>query len=163
MFIQVMSGMEFTNVKCTSHDPEFAIFDYCLLKSVNRTYKYLSLKVKLLKTPITKIKMNISIFQRLNGYKPFLYNVTVDACKIVKNQKSNPVASYLYSLFKSHSNMNHSCPYDHDIILEKLNTKFVNNQVTDVLPVPPGDYLFHSNWIAYDINRVTTNVYVRIY
>nr|XP_044250871.1 uncharacterized protein LOC108055276 [Drosophila takahashii] len=160
--IIIISRVEFTNVKCTSHDPEFANFDYCLLKSVNRTYKYLSLKVNLVKKPITKIKVNVALFQRLNGYKPFLYNVTVDACKFLKNQKSNPVATYIYSFFKSHSNMNHTCPFDHDIILERLNTNFLNMQVTDVLPVPHGDYLFHSNWFAYDINRATVNVYVTI-
>ncbi|XP_036678587.2 uncharacterized protein [Drosophila suzukii] len=162
MVFQIMSKVEFTNVECITHDPDFADFDYCLLKSVNRTYKYLSLKVKLLKKPITKIKINVSIFQRLNGYKPFLYNVTVDACKFYKNQKSNPVAGYIYSLFRSFSNMNHSCPYDHDVMLDKLNTNFLDTKLTEVLPFPHGGYLFHSNWFAYDINRATVNIHIKI-
>jgi len=64
MVFQIMSKVEFTNLECITHDPDFADFDYCLLKSVNRTYKYLSLKVKLLKKPVTKIKVckRISIY-----------------------------------------------------------------------------------------------------
>jgi len=67
----------------------------------------------------------VSIFQRLNGYKPFLYNVTVDACKFYKNQKSNPVAGYIYSLLRSYSNMNHSCPYDVSLITTPILQIFV--------------------------------------
>ncbi|EDV57335.1 uncharacterized protein LOC6542275 [Drosophila erecta] len=158
-----ISKLEFTNIKCITHDPEFLVVDYCFLKSINRTYKYLSVKAHLFQKPVTKVKVNAATFQRLNGYKPFLYNVTVDACRFFKNQKSNPVAFYLYNLFKDYSNLNHSCPYDHDIILEKLSINHVNKQVTDVLPVPHGDYLFHSNWYVSDIKRLTVDVYAKIF
>jgi len=49
--------VEFTNVKCTSWDKKFDDFEYCHLKSVNRSFKYLSLKVNLFKVPITKVKV----------------------------------------------------------------------------------------------------------
>ncbi|KAH8254634.1 hypothetical protein KR032_011335, partial [Drosophila birchii] len=151
------SKVEFTNIKCITLDPDFDEFEYCFLKSVNRTYKYLSLKVNLHKTPITKI--NLALLQRYNGYRPFLYNFTVDGCRFIKNPTSNPIAGFFHSLFKTHSNINHSCPIDHDIIVEKLPTEFINTKLTDVLPFPHGDFLFHSNWIAYDINRATVDVY----
>ncbi|XP_016994222.1 uncharacterized protein [Drosophila takahashii] len=150
---------QFTNIKCTSLDPEFASFDYCFLKSVNRTYKYLSLKVKLLKKPVTKVKVNFAFLKKYNGYKPSLFNVTVDACKLLKNPKSNPVAAYIHSFFKSYSNMNDSCTFNHDLIVDKVSIDSVNTKATAVLPVPHGDYMFHSNWFAYDINRATVNVY----
>jgi len=54
---QTVCKVEFANIKCVTLDPEFADFDYCYLKAVSRTYKYLSLRVKLLETPITKIKV----------------------------------------------------------------------------------------------------------
>ncbi|KAH8353683.1 hypothetical protein KR084_012664 [Drosophila pseudotakahashii] len=158
-FKQIVSKVEFTNIKCTTFDPEFASFDYCFLKSVNRTYKYLSLKVKLLKTPVTKVKVNVAVLRKYNGYKPSLYNVTVDACKFLKNPKSNPVGAYIHNLFKSYSNMNDTCPFDHDLIVEKVSIDFINAQATNVLPVPHGDYMFHSNWFAYDIKRATVNVF----
>jgi len=38
-------------------DKEFADFEYCTLKAVNRSYKYVSTKVKLFQVPITKVKV----------------------------------------------------------------------------------------------------------
>ncbi|KAH8293622.1 hypothetical protein KR054_002264, partial [Drosophila jambulina] len=175
----VTSKVEFTNIKCTSLDKEFDDFEYCLLKSVNRTYKYISLKVKMYKIPVNNVKVitlkakameslefNLLIFQvnyallkKFSGYKPFLYNISVDACKILKNPKSNPIFGFFHSLFSSYSNMNHTCPYNEDLILDKLSTDFINKQFTKVLPFPTGDYLFHSKWIVDDINRAEVNVY----
>ncbi|XP_017039316.1 uncharacterized protein LOC108086787 [Drosophila ficusphila] len=154
--------VEFTNVKCTSVDQNFSDFEYCRLKSVNRTYKYLSLKVKLYKIPVTKVTVKIQLLKRLNGYKPFLYNITVDACKFLKSQKINPVFGYFHGIFRDHSNMNHTCPYDHDIIVDKLTADIVNTQFTKVLPFPEGKYLFHSKWLAYGILRAEVDVYITL-
>ncbi|KAH8382412.1 hypothetical protein KR009_003382, partial [Drosophila setifemur] len=159
LIFQVTSEFEFTNFKCTSLDRDFCGFEYCFLKSVNRTFKYLSLKVNLYKTPITRVHVNLGLLKRANGYKPFLYNITVDACRYLKNPKSNPVGTFLYGIFRTFSNMNHSCPFDHDLIVEKLTSSFSNMQFTKVLPFPRGDYLFRSNWIAYDINRANADIY----
>ncbi|XP_017080109.1 uncharacterized protein LOC108113914 [Drosophila eugracilis] len=156
---RIVSLVEFTNIQCTSLGEDFADFEYCVLKSVNRSFKYISLKVKLFKLPITKIKVNFALLKRYSGYKPFLYNITVDACKVIKNPKYNPVMDFFYSCFKDFSNMNHTCPFDHDIILEKLPIAYVNTKFTAVLPFPVGDYLFQTSWIAYDVNRANVNVY----
>ncbi|XP_070851655.1 uncharacterized protein [Drosophila suzukii] len=155
----ITSTVELTNIICTSLDPEFADFEYCYLKSINRTYKYMSLKVNLLKKPVTKIKVNAELLKRFSGYKPYLYNVTVDACRFLKNPKSSPIAAYFYGFFKNHSNMNHSCPFNQDVVVEKLSIKAINTHVTEVLPFPLGDYLFQTNWFAYDINRANVKLY----
>ncbi|XP_070138044.1 uncharacterized protein, partial [Drosophila bipectinata] len=144
---------EFTNIKCNPLDSEFDEFEYCLLKSVNRSYKYFSLKVKLLKIPITKVKVNFALLKKFNGYKPFLYNITVDACKTLRNPKSSPIFAYFHDAFKSFSNMNHTCPFDHDIIVDKLTINHVDYQFSTVLPFSKGEYLFHTEWYAYDVNR----------
>lgn len=54
--IQVSPKVELTNIKCTSMDPE-----YCYLKSVNRTYKYLSLKLNVYKVPVAEFQVSILI------------------------------------------------------------------------------------------------------
>ncbi|XP_033232290.1 uncharacterized protein [Drosophila pseudoobscura] len=156
---KISSKFEFTNLKCTALDRKFADFEYCHLRSVNRTYKYMSVKVNLFKTPITKIKVNGALFKRFSGYRPFMYNVTIDACRFLNNTESNPVAGYLYNFFNKYSNMNHTCPYDHDLQVEKLPIEFVNYQTTKVLPFPEGDYLLELHWYAYDINRAVVKVY----
>ncbi|KAH8306176.1 hypothetical protein KR018_003382, partial [Drosophila ironensis] len=162
ILFQIMSTVEFTNFKCTSLNKQFTDFEYCYLKSVNRSYKYLSLKVNLFKIPITKVSVNFAFLKRTNGYKPFLYNVTADACKFLKNEKSNPVLIYMYNIFRSHSNMNHTCPYNHDLILDKISNDYMNNHLTNVLPFPDGEYLLNTHWFAYGIKRAIVSIYLTL-
>ncbi|XP_026834217.1 uncharacterized protein LOC113564053, partial [Drosophila erecta] len=150
---------EFTNVKCTSFDKEFSDFEYCYLKSVNRSYKYLSVKCNMLKTPVTKIKVNVALFKRFSGYRPFMYNGTVDFCRFLKNPSSSPFVNFWYGIAVNYSNLNHSCPYNHDLRLEKLPVDVVNYQLTEVLPFPEGDYLIESTWMANDIKKVHIKFY----
>ncbi|KAH8232478.1 hypothetical protein KR032_008076, partial [Drosophila birchii] len=174
----IASKVEFTNVKCTPLDPKFMVFEYCYLKSVNRTYKYLSVKTKMASFPLQKptvsvyvhpvrnlrthpisFQVNIELLKRYSGYKPFLYNVTVDVCRFMKNPKSSPIAAYFHGLFSSFSNMNHTCPYNHDLVVDKLPTSFINQQVTGALSFPHGDYLFHSDWFAYGVHRASVDFF----
>ncbi|XP_016958186.1 uncharacterized protein LOC108030080 [Drosophila biarmipes] len=161
--LQLVSGasslVEFKNIKCEAVDKEFCTFEYCHMKSVNRTYKYISLRAKLFKLPVTNAKVNGALYQRLNGYKPFLYNITVDCCLFLKNQKSNPVASFFYDSFKGFSNLNHSCPYNHDIVLDKLTAESVNHRVTNILPFPEGEYMLNFNWMVYGSSRAVFKIY----
>ncbi|XP_039497157.1 uncharacterized protein LOC120455242 [Drosophila santomea] len=156
---EVNALVEFTNVQCESLDKDFALFEYCYLKSVNRSYKYCSLKVKLLQLPITKIKVRFGLYKRLNGYIPFLYNMTLDACRFLKSAKPNPIANFFYSFFKDHSNINHTCPYNHDIVVDQMLYNHINYKVTKILPFPEGSYMFELHWLAYDIDRAITKFY----
>ncbi|XP_015039423.1 uncharacterized protein [Drosophila pseudoobscura] len=157
--IEVTSKVDFTNIVCTSYDKEFSDFEYCYLKSVNRTYKYLSFKCNLYQKPVRKVNVNLALHKRFNGYRPFMYNITVDACKFLKDPQKNPILNFFYSWNAPFLNVNHTCPFNHAIILEKLNTESVNHQFSVVLPFPDGDYMVEVNWIAYDINRAVTKFY----
>ncbi|XP_043653731.1 uncharacterized protein LOC122620368 [Drosophila teissieri] len=147
---KISCKFEFTNVQCTSLDKTFADFEFCYLRSVNRSYKYITLKVNLFKTP------------RYNGYRPFMFNITLDACRFLRNPDSNPVGKYFWEFFNSHSNLNHSCPYDHDLFVDKVSIDFVDHRVTKILPFPEGDYLLETHWMAYEIERATVKLYGRI-
>ncbi|XP_037708225.1 uncharacterized protein LOC119546175 [Drosophila subpulchrella] len=159
---EITSRVEFTNLKCMPVDKDIAEFDYCTLKAINRTYKYVSGKLKLYKIPITKVKVNFGLFKRFNGYKPFLYNQTIDACYFLNHQKSNPVAKYFYDIIRGITNVNHSCPYNHDIVVDRLSTEIVNHHLTKVLAYPDGDYMLESRWILNDIPSAVIQVYVSL-
>ncbi|EDW75466.2 uncharacterized protein Dwil_GK23872 [Drosophila willistoni] len=150
---------EFTNLKYENFDKEFCEFEYCYLKSINRTYKYLSLRVNLLQLPVTKFSVRFQMLKRFNGYKPFLYDTTVDGCKFLANQKINPVAGFFFGLFSKYSNINHTCPYEHDVIVDKVAVNTMNNGLTNVLPFPEGDYLYNITWIAYGKPRAVVKVF----
>ncbi|XP_039487944.1 uncharacterized protein LOC120449509 isoform X1 [Drosophila santomea] len=158
-FTEVYSLVEFTNAQCESLDKDFSLFEYCFLKSVNRSYKYVSLKVKLLKVPITKVKVKVALYKRANGYLPFLYNITIDACRFLKAPNTNQIALYFYNLFKDYSNINHTCPFINDLVLDKMSYHSINTKVTKILPFPEGQYMIEMHWIAYDIDRAVTKFY----
>ncbi|KRK01157.1 uncharacterized protein LOC26536420 isoform X2 [Drosophila yakuba] len=143
-FTEVYSLVEFTNVQCESLDKDFALFEYCFLKSVNRSYKYVSIKVKLLKIPVTKVKVKFGLYKRMNSYMPFLYNISFDACRFLKSSNPNPIALYFFQ---------------HDLVLDKMPYHSVNNKFTKTLPFPDGNYMLEMHWIAYDIDRAVTKFY----
>ncbi|XP_037721205.1 uncharacterized protein LOC119554391 [Drosophila subpulchrella] len=158
MCIRIESRFEFTNFICESFDKNFGEFEYCYLKSINRTYKYISGKFKPKNLPITKLRANVALWKRFNGYKPFMYNITMDFCFFLNNQNSNPVLKYLYDSFSNYSNLNH-CPLKHGIILDKLPIDYVNYRITDVLPFPDGNYLFRMYWLVGKNRTALAEVY----
>ncbi|EDV58362.1 uncharacterized protein LOC6541136 [Drosophila erecta] len=160
---EVRPRVEFTNLKCTSVDEDFAEFSQCTLKSINRTYKYVSVRVKLYKLPITKARVNFGLYKRFNGYKPFLYNQTVDGCRFFNRQKANPVAKYFFDMIKDASNLNHSCPYNHDLIVEKVSIDTVDHHVTNILPYPKGDYMLETQWMLNDKFAGEIQVYLSLF
>ncbi|XP_020817032.1 LOW QUALITY PROTEIN: uncharacterized protein LOC110190751 [Drosophila serrata] len=157
---QITAKFEFTNVKCVPYDLKFNDFEHCYLKSVNQTYKYVSIKCRLFQTPVTKF--NLLLYKRFNGYRPFMYNVSVDVCKFQLNRNVNPIMKFFYDIVEPYSNINHTCPFNvsltfEDLVLEKLPVDFINHRITDVLPFP--DYVVETNWIAYDIKRAVVKFY----
>ncbi|KAH8355584.1 hypothetical protein KR200_010465, partial [Drosophila serrata] len=156
------SRFEFTNINCTSYEKQIIDFEYCYLKSINRTYKYLSGKIKLYEVPLSNIKVNFILWKRFNGYKPFLYNITLDLCKFLVTPKSSPVANFIYESFVEYSNMNHSCPFKNDLILDKLPVEFLNHRVTKILPLPEGDYLFKFRWIHFKNVFANIKIYFNV-
>ncbi|KRF98624.1 uncharacterized protein Dwil_GK28190 [Drosophila willistoni] len=105
------------------------------------------------------VHVNVAVLKRFNGYKPFLYNTTIDGCKCLASQKKNILHNFFYSFISQVSNLNHSCPYDHDIILDKLTIEFLNYQLVDVLPAPEGDYAVFTNWYSSGNSRAEIQVY----
>ncbi|XP_037941293.1 uncharacterized protein LOC119674238 [Teleopsis dalmanni] len=160
LFVKVFSYVEFTNIVCKSLDKKTVEISYSYMKSINRSYKYISLRAKVHKLPITNLKINYALFKRANGYKPFLYNITVDACAFMKSH-NNPVTTYIYNIIKEHTNLNRSCPLNHDIIVEKLDATFLEKKLM-LLPFPSGQYAFNSIWIIDNISRVDFWLYFKI-
>ncbi|XP_050319755.1 uncharacterized protein LOC126752810 [Bactrocera neohumeralis] len=157
--IVVHSKLDFTNVKCISLDNSTVYFDICLLKSVNRTYKYLSIRARFpRKQPTYDIKVNFAILRRENGYKPFLYNITIDACKYLKTH-NNPVIRFAHQFFEKYSTVNRTCPYGQDEVLDKLPVSYVNNLITSVLPLPHGDYAYQLTFYLYNKKLAIATVY----
>ncbi|KRF97982.1 uncharacterized protein Dwil_GK26818 [Drosophila willistoni] len=107
--------------------------------------------------PVTNLKVNYALLKRSNGYRPFLYNYTVDICQFFVATKKHLVNHFIYTWFKDYTNFNHSCPYNHDIVLEKFPT--ISGSYMDLLPMPAGEYAIDSTWYADDKLRMTGKIF----
>ncbi|XP_050319875.1 uncharacterized protein LOC126752893 [Bactrocera neohumeralis] len=161
--ITVKTSLDFRNAVCISTNRSSLYFDTCILKAVNRSYKYFSMRAKFpQKKPVHNISMSFALLRKANGYKPFLYNFTIDACKYLK-KRANPVVRYFHSWFEKYSTINRTCPYGpQDEVVEKLPISYVNHVATQVLPLPTGEYTFHTDWYFYGIKVAIVKVFFQI-
>nr|XP_036225307.1 uncharacterized protein LOC106619324 [Bactrocera oleae] len=162
--ITVKTKLEFSNAICINTDRSYVYFDTCILKAVNRSYKYLTVRATFpQKKPVYNISMSFALLRKANGYKPFLYNFTIDACKYMKT-RANPVVRYFHSWFEKYSTINKTCPYGpQDEVVEKLPISYVNHVATQVLPLPTGEYTFHTDWYFYGVKVAIVKVFFKIY
>ncbi|KAH8346350.1 hypothetical protein KR084_006394, partial [Drosophila pseudotakahashii] len=150
--------MEFNNVICLVRDKKFMDFEYCYLKSINRTYKYLSVKTKLYHLPIETCVTKVQLRMREN--RRILYNIDfkVDACKFLRDPDKHMLANWVYQTFAPYSNMNHTCPYEQDIVVDKLPVHHVNRIVQTI--IPDGRYFMNTTWITSGIPRAEVLIYL---
>lgn len=128
-YFKCKGHVTFTNLKCSFANKDFGEFTQCDIKAVNRTHKYIRIYEKLLLKPIDNLIVSLTTvfccfsfilstlqiiekFLRYDyGYKPFFVDVTIDGCLFLKNQR-HPIMNIFYRLFRDHSNINHTCPFN---------------------------------------------------
>ncbi|XP_037722621.1 uncharacterized protein LOC119555355 [Drosophila subpulchrella] len=157
----IRTHVTFTNIKCASKDIKFSNFSKCYIKAVNRTHKYIDFHINIYQKMVDNVTVNVKFMRQDHGYKPFFVDVTIDGCKFLKNQRQ-PMAKMIFDVYKSSSNLNHTCPYNHDIIVDHLWTGNLEGDVLKYLPLKNGDYAIFSEWSAYNVVRAIINVYIRI-
>uniref|UniRef100_A0A1I8Q855 MD-2-related lipid-recognition domain-containing protein n=1 Tax=Stomoxys calcitrans TaxID=35570 RepID=A0A1I8Q855_STOCA len=150
------SSFKFTNIKCKDHDIDFAHFDRCKLLVIGRGVVSLDIKVDLYKTPVSNVSLNIALYKRASGYRPFLYNITQDLCAFFRNRKRYPIAKVLLEIFLSNTNVDSKCPITEAFEIKNF---LLNEESFRLLPIPEGDYLFKMHVFAYNDLKATVEVY----
>ncbi|XP_017071909.1 uncharacterized protein LOC108108372 [Drosophila eugracilis] len=125
------------NIKCTCYEKSYCEFKRCELKVLGRGLVGLFVHAQANQVPINSVTCHLTLFKRFNGYKPFLFNMTVDVCYFFKNKKRYPFFDIVYDGIKNFSNVNHTCPFNHDIIVERM---VLNDKMIAKVPVPSGFY-----------------------
>ncbi|XP_017146169.2 uncharacterized protein LOC108158411 [Drosophila miranda] len=130
-----------TNIKCETRDPLYAEVPVCRLNVLGRGIIGANVHIKVSQRPIRKVSINFSVYQKLSGYHPFLFNVTVDLCHYMKHPNPYNVFHYFYGALRPFINVNHSCPINvsHDIILKDV---VLNDQMFSRVDGPKGNYMF---------------------
>ncbi|XP_019892852.2 uncharacterized protein LOC109612856 isoform X1 [Musca domestica] len=153
------TSVRFTNIKCAAFHPDFATFQQCQLKVIARGVIGLNVHVKLWQLPVNNISVNLALFKKFSGYKPFLYNITVDLCKYLKNPRKHPFLDLFHRVIVNDSNINHTCPYNHDIIVKNV---LLNENNFKYLPLPRGEYRFDLKVAAYNDWKADVKAFIDI-
>ncbi|KAH8364489.1 hypothetical protein KR084_007306, partial [Drosophila pseudotakahashii] len=156
----ILTHVTFTNLKCRTKDVKFASFEKCYIKAVNRTHKYIDVYLNLYEKNVDNVTV-MKLMRYDHGYKPFFVDITFDGCKFLKNQKQ-PIAKVFYAIYKNSSNINHTCPFNHDIIVDHLWTGNIEADGLKYIPMINGDYAVYTEWYAYNIFRAFINLYIRV-
>ncbi|XP_043946853.1 uncharacterized protein LOC108024306 [Drosophila biarmipes] len=153
------SGTRHTNIKCEIQDESFAEVNVCRLKILGRGIIGANVHLKIKKLPVKTVKVNFSVWKKLSGYHPFLFNTTVDLCHNIKHPNPSNVFYYFYGALKPFLNVNHSCPINHDLILKDF---VLDDMMFSLVPVPKGNYMFDIKLWANGAWRATIFSYLDI-
>ncbi|EDW90900.1 uncharacterized protein LOC6530252 isoform X1 [Drosophila yakuba] len=151
--------LKFTNVKCMDLPTSrgFTKYEYCRLKVVRRNQVELSLKVSLLQLPIRNLTTRLQCFQRRDGYRPFMYNILFDFCKLMASKNYDlSFERFIFDAIRKQSNFNQTCPWkENHMTVEKFALDFTKIS----MPVPAGTYRLDFTFYAYGVARTLTQVF----
>ncbi|KAH8350580.1 hypothetical protein KR067_009680, partial [Drosophila pandora] len=150
--LQNAVDFKFSNFVCKSYNESWVIFHNCRLKAVSREKNILNMNLTILH-PANDISLRVKMWKKASGFKPFLVDTTIDACRFVKSSY-DPYGKIVYNIFKDFSNINHTCPYVGPQIVKDF---YLRSELLR-LPFPSGDYLLSMQWHFYKKLMFDTNV-----
>ncbi|XP_068147447.1 uncharacterized protein [Drosophila tropicalis] len=145
---------KFTNVKCESFNKSWIEVHTCRLKAVARNKALLNFNGTIY-IPAYRIDIRVEVFKKANGFKPWLFNTTLDVCRFHR-QLYNPLVILMYNQFRDYSNLNHTCPYIGPQIIKDL---YLRPELLNNLPMPSGEYNFRITWFFHGEHVLDTNYY----
>ncbi|XP_016975330.1 uncharacterized protein LOC108041810 [Drosophila rhopaloa] len=151
-----------TNVKCEAFDKLYLEVVTCRLKVLGRGIIAENIHFKILKLPIRNITINFSVYKKLSGYHPFLFNVTFDFCHFLRHPNPLSVFHLFYKALMPYTNLNHTCPINvssHDFILKDF---VLADEMYAKIPFPKGSYMFSIRMATEGVWRGVVNTYFDI-
>ncbi|KAH8376923.1 hypothetical protein KR093_002266, partial [Drosophila rubida] len=144
----------FTNAVCKSHNQSWVTINKCRLRAIGRNKIAFYLNASFLH-PTHNIFLEAQVLKKASGYKPWLIKYSLDCCRFLK-KTYNPIAVIVYNLYVEFSNINHTCPFVGDQIIDGF---YLKHELLLGLPLPTGEYLLEMNWIFYKKLQFITNLY----
>ncbi|XP_037930429.1 uncharacterized protein LOC119665212, partial [Teleopsis dalmanni] len=124
------------NLECKTN-AKFVINTDCRLKAVNRETSLVNMSCDVVGV-VGNISVHIQVWQKnsKNIYRPFLINITENACDILDKRKSHIYTTIALNILKEFSNINHTSPYRGHV--------FIKNAYMDqrLIPVSPPTGLY---------------------
>ncbi|KAH8351239.1 hypothetical protein KR084_012202, partial [Drosophila pseudotakahashii] len=136
---------KFKDLHCNVNENEYAEILLCKLKAINRYKNSANIHIKI-KQAINKATVRLEFFKRANGWKPFLYNVSVNLCDFLNNKK-NVIFDIFYAYTRPHLARNYTCPFKENDVIELDNFELDINQFRNRFPIETGVYAAHVSFI----------------
>ncbi|XP_075163255.1 uncharacterized protein LOC142235889 [Haematobia irritans] len=154
------SSTKFTNFQCEVLDSSFCTFDECKLKVITRGLVGVNMRLRFFELPVSNVSLKMGLYKKAGSYKPFFYNTSANFCRFVKDTSMNFFMKFIFNFITEYSNINHSCPYDHDVIIKDM---IAPEEKFRLLPIPIGEYMLRIIIIINKKERVAVNTYIHRY
>lgn len=86
-------------VVCHAFDKSYVEFATCEMKIRSRGVAVFNLNMTLHKKPVHSVVLNLELFKKSNGYRPFLFNQSIDFVIISEIQWHTLCSSHFTKLF----------------------------------------------------------------
>ncbi|XP_017469283.1 PREDICTED: uncharacterized protein LOC108361217 [Rhagoletis zephyria] len=150
-----MAEIRFTYIRCKAIDASLINIPLCITKPISRNVTETSLHVRLAR-PVTNIVTRVRFMKKSSDYSLYFGENSYDACKFLDNRKIYPIADYLFNIIDDYTNLNHSCPYKGDIIIDRFR---IRKDKLTWLPMPEGEYALFTSWNIDGKLRAELNFY----
>ncbi|XP_017484829.1 PREDICTED: uncharacterized protein LOC108373446 isoform X2 [Rhagoletis zephyria] len=153
------------SMECKSLDLKFSRVAQCKLKALRPDVTEVTMEAILLQKskPLDNITIWATVRRRgVQVGKPLL-EFRVDLCAFMRNTRRNLLAELAYKIlgFEKWSNINHTCPYKHDLLVNKY--PFDGKRMGRFVPLQEGRYSLVGKWFFYDILRIILTVHFQVY
>ncbi|XP_075151084.1 uncharacterized protein LOC142225190 [Haematobia irritans] len=110
---------------------------------------------RLPKEPVTSTLFGVTIKLTAASSLP-LVNNSWDACAFLKNRKRYGALGRIFKFIAPYTNVNHSCPYNHDIIVKNFSLTG-----RPIMPLINGIYTINTFFILNGAKRLTVDFDVK--
>ncbi|XP_022232784.1 uncharacterized protein LOC111081139 isoform X2 [Drosophila obscura] len=148
---------KFKSLHCESYDHSHGEFSLCKIKAINRYRNSISTTYLNKEFVPNRVTARLEFFKRANGWRPFLYNITLNVCDFLDRKKTKPnsntmtifriAASYLMPYF----NTSFTCPFQPNTEYKIENLEFDVEKFRIRFPIETGEYAL--NFESTEINK----------
>uniref|UniRef100_A0A1I8MJZ6 Uncharacterized protein n=1 Tax=Musca domestica TaxID=7370 RepID=A0A1I8MJZ6_MUSDO len=149
--------MNLTKTECKVLDPTFVNFKICDVDRQNNRKPVINIHADLLQK-INSIVINAKLYRKAGKkLQPYLYNDLFDFCNLARKKGSrNHFWSTYYEKFTKYTNMNHTCPYEKNIIIRNMT---FDDEAFQIFPMPRGKYMIEWNYVMNGIRACQVQMF----
>ncbi|XP_034650194.1 uncharacterized protein LOC117889824 [Drosophila subobscura] len=154
---------KFKSLHCNSFDMDYGEFLLCKIQAINRYRNSISISY-LNKQPVpSHLTVRLEFFKRANGWRPFLYNITLNVCDFLDRNKTKPnnhhrmIFRLAVAYLIPYITRSYSCPFMANQVLKLVKMEFDVEKFRTRFPIETGEYalqfsLYHKKILKYTVN-----------